>query len=165
MTLAAMTGLVQAGELAVGESIPSIKAKNHDNKPIDLEAVSQQGWMLVYFYPQSSTPGCTNQACSLRDSFTQLTQRGVQIYGVSNDRMSQQKKFVEDYQLPFDLLPDKSKRIIHSFGVPSSLGFAKRQAYLFKDGVLVWRDLKASTHQQAADVLAQSERLSSLSIP
>jgi len=101
----------------------------------------------------------------LRDSFTQLTQRGVQIYGVSNDRMSQQKKFVEDYQLPFDLLPDKSKRIIHSFGVPSSLGFAKRQAYLFKDGVLVWRDLKASTHQQAADVLAQIERLSSLSIP
>ena len=62
--------------------------------------------------------------------------------------------FIGATRLPFNLLADKSKKVVAAFGVPATLGFAKRQAYLFKDGKLVWRDLKASTEKQAADVLA-----------
>ncbi len=67
--------------------------------------------------------------------------------------MKAQKAFKEKYKLPFDLLADEDAAVVTAFGVPKTMGFAKRQAFLFKDGKLVWRDLSASTEQQAADVL------------
>lgn len=153
-----MSGLVQAGELALGEPIPALKAKNQHAQVLNLAEEGSEGWMLVYFYPKADTPGCTKQACSLRDAYTKLTDKGVKVYGVSTDSVESQKKFADKYNLPFDLLADKSKKIVSAFGVPAGMGFAKRQAYLFQDGKLAWRDLKASTAQQAADVLAIVEK-------
>ncbi|MDQ8190752.1 peroxiredoxin [Roseibacillus persicicus] len=153
-SLIAMSGLVQAGELEVGQPMPEIKVKNQKNEQVDLAEAAKTGWVLVYFYPKADTPGCTKQACSLRDAYAKLTDKGVKVYGVSTDSVADQKAFAEKYTLPFDLLADKSKKVVTAFGVPAGMGFAKRQAYLFKDGKLVWRDLKASTEQQAADVLA-----------
>jgi peroxiredoxin Q/BCP len=110
---------------------------------------------LVYFYPKADTPGCTKQACSLRDSFAVLTEKKVQVFGASLDDAAAQKAFQQKYKLPFTLLADKGGKVADAFGVPHSMGFAKRQAFLFKDGKLVWRDLSASTDQQAADVLKE----------
>lgn len=157
-SLIPMSGFVQAGELAVGQRIPEVKVKNQNNEVVDLAAVAKEGWVLVYFYPKADTPGCIKQACSLRDSYAQLSEKGVKVYGVSTDGVPAQQKFVEKYQLPFELLADKSKKVISAFGVPAGLGFAKRQAYLFSNGHLIWRDLKASTAKQAADVLAIIEK-------
>lgn len=157
-TLVALTGFVQAGELAVGASVPEVKVKNHKNELVDLSKEAREGWMLIYFYPKADTPGCTKQACSLRDAYTSLTEKKVTVYGVSTDSVADQKAFADKYKLPFELLADKSKKVVKAFGVPSGMGFAKRQAFLFKDGKLVWRDLKASTKQQAADVLAAIEK-------
>ena len=137
---------------------PQVKVKNQKSEVVDLAAEAKEGWTLVYFYPKADTPGCTKQACSLRDSYTQLTEKGVKVYGVSTDSVEDQKKFADKFQLPFDLLADKSKKVVSAFGVPAKMGFAKRQAFLFKDGELVWRDLKASTSKQAADVLAEIEK-------
>jgi peroxiredoxin Q/BCP len=101
------------------------------------------------------TPGCTAQACSLRDSYTELQQKGVKIFGVSLDSVDTQKKFKDEDRLPFELLSDKDKRVTSAFGVPLIKdSFATRQAYLFKDGKLVWMDTKASTDKQAQDLLA-----------
>ena len=158
MSVMALVGFVQAGELAVGQTMPEVKVKNQKGEVVDLAEVAKKGWVLVYFYPKADTPGCTKQACSLRDSYEQLTAKGVKVYGVSTDSVADQKKFAEKYQLPFELLADKSKKAVSAFGVPATMGFAKRQAYLFNDGKLVWRDLKASTKQQAADVLAELEK-------
>ena len=157
-TLLAMVGLVHAGELAVGDSIPEVSAKNHNSEPVELAEQAKEGWTLVYFYPKADTPGCTKQACSLRDAYAKLTEKGVKVYGVSTDDVQSQAKFAKKYNLPFELLADKSKKVVSAFGVPASLGFAKRQAYLFKDGKLVWRDLKAATSKQAAEVLAVIEK-------
>jgi peroxiredoxin Q/BCP len=78
----------------------------------------------------------------------------VKIYGVSVDTVEDQKKFADIDHLPFQLLADPDKKIIAAFGVPLlKNAFASRQAYLFKDGKLVWFDTKASTDAQAADVL------------
>ena len=90
----------------------------------------------------------------MRDEYAKLTEKGVKIYGVSKDSVKSQKAFSEKYKLPFDLLADEDGTVVKAFGVPSTMGFAKRQAFLFKDGKLVWRDLSASTDQQAADVMA-----------
>jgi peroxiredoxin Q/BCP len=150
-----MTGLVQAAELAVGEALPEVKVKNQNGEMVNLAEAGSEGWTLVYFYPKADTPGCTKQACSLRDSYEKLTDKGVTIFGVSTDGVAVQKEFAEKHELPFTLLADKSKKAVKAFGVPAGMGFAKRQAYLFQDGKLVWRDLKASTEKQAADVLAE----------
>ena len=148
-------GLIgKAAELETGAKLPAVTVPDQDGKPVDLAAAGGQGWTLVYFYPKADTPGCTKQACSLRDAYATLTEKGVRIFGVSGDTVEEQKAFQQKFKLPFTLLADHDKKVIEAFGVPYLGGYAKRQAFLFKDGVLVWRDLTASTEQQAADVLA-----------
>ena len=141
------------GKLKLGDPIPAISAKDQTGQVVTLGA-STSGYTLVYFYPKAMTPGCTAQACSLRDSYTELQAKGVKIYGVSVDTVEDQKKFADIDHLPFQLLSDPDKKVIAAFGVPLVRDtFASRQAYLFKDGKLVWFDTKASTDAQASDVL------------
>lgn len=142
-----------AEPLAEGAALPAAAQVNQDGKTTDLAKTGAEGWLLVYFYPKADTPGCTRQACSLRDAFAELSAKGVKVIGVSNDTPQAQKAFKDKFRLPFDLLADEDGAITNAFGVPKTLGFTKRQAFLFKDGKLVWRDLAASTDQQAADVL------------
>lgn len=136
-----------------GGALPVVAQKNQDGQWVKLNEVDASGYLLVYFYPKSDTPGCTKQACSLRDAFAKLTEKSVKIFGVSTDKVKSQKAFKDKYQLPFDLLADEDSSVVAAFGVPKTMGFAKRQAFLFKDGKLIWRDLAASTEEQAADVL------------
>ena len=151
-----MLGLgTQAAPLEIGAQLPNVTGLDQAGKPVALKDVGSHGWLLVYFYPKADTPGCTAQACSLRDAYAELRTKGVRVIGVSADGVEAQRKFQDKYHLPFELIADTDASVINAFGVPRIpvLGFATRQAYLFKDGVLVWRDLKASTKQQAADVL------------
>jgi peroxiredoxin Q/BCP len=132
---------------------PRVEAVDQDGRAVKLEEVYGKGLTLVYFYPKAGTPGCTKQACSLRDAYEELSKQGVQIIGVSMDKPASQKKFREMNKLPFTLLADPDGKVVEAFGVGSLLGFASRQAYLIKDGHVVWHDRKASTSEQAADVL------------
>lgn len=159
---AAMTfGLnsTQVAALEVGAQAPAVQANDQNGKTVDLAEAIKEGFTLVYFYPKADTPGCTKQACSLRDSFAQLTERGVKVFGVSHDSVAEQKAFAEKYRLPFTLLADTEHEVSNAFGVPSRGEYAARQAFLFEDGKLVWRDLEASTAQQAADVLSALDEL------
>jgi thioredoxin-dependent peroxiredoxin len=141
------------GKLKLGDPIPSVSAKDQNGQEVNL-GDNKTGYTLVYFYPKAMSPGCTAQACSLRDSYAQLQEKGVRIYGVSVDSVKAQKKFADKDSLPFELLSDPNKKVIAAFGVPLFLyAFAQRQAYLFKNGKLIWLDTKASTDTQAADVL------------
>ena len=153
---AAITNSLFGGNepLEVGASAPDVTALNQDGESVSLGDLYQRGLVLVYFYPKADTPGCTKQACSLRDAFTELSDRGVTVVGVSSDRPEAQKKFQEKYSLPFTLMADTDRKIIGAFGVPTTFGIASRQAFLIQDTEIVWRDLKASTAEQAADVLA-----------
>lgn len=89
----------------------------------------------------------------MRDANEELQKKGVKIYGVSFDTVKAQNAFAEKEKLPYDLIADTEGVVVKAFGVPARGKFASRQAYLFKDGKLVWRDLKASTSKQADDVL------------
>lgn len=150
----------KAAELADGAPLPAVTVNDQDGRPVDLATAGGKGFTLVYFYPKADTPGCTKQACSLRDAYAKLTDQGIRVFGVSSDDEAGQRAFREKYKLPFTLLADKEKKVMDAFGVPHTMGFAKRQAFLFKDGALVWRDLEASTAEQAADVLAAVAELS-----
>ena len=108
--------------------------------------------VLVYFYPKADTPGCTKQACSIRDAFSELSNDGLRVYGVSMDSVEAQAAFKEKYSLPFTLIADTEGILVDAMGVPKRGRIPARQAFLFNEGELVWRDLKASTAKQAADV-------------
>ena len=160
MGLFAFLGLVKTNaELNVGDSVPAATVQDHQGKEVKLTEACAKGLVLVYFYPKADTPGCTKQACSLRDADAALKEKGVKIYGVSFDTVEAQKKFAEKFNLTFPLLADPEGKVVKAFGVPATGSFAKRQAYLFKDGKLVWRDLAAATDKQAADVLEAVKKL------
>jgi peroxiredoxin Q/BCP len=134
---------------------PQVEALDQNGKSVKLADFYAQGVTLVYFYPMAGTPHCTAQACSLRDAHEELTKAGVHVIGVSTDTVGSQKKFAEKQNLPFTLLADRDGSVIKAFGVKTIpiIGLSTRQAFLIKDGKVVWRDEKASTKEQAADVL------------
>ncbi len=144
-----------ADELEEGAEVPDLTATIQSGKTLNLKEVASKGYALIYFYPKADTAGCTAQACSLRDAYEELTAKGVKVIGVSTDTVAAQAAFKEKYSLPFDLVADPEGKVIEAFGVPYMpiKNFAKRQAYLFKDGKLIWRSLSASTKTQADDVL------------
>ena len=143
-----------AEKLAVGAAIPAVQCPDQDGQVVDLPKVGAKGYLLVYFYPKASTPGCTKQGCSLRDSWSVLQKAGVQVFGVSTDSEASQKKFRDDQKFPFPLLADKEKVVTEAFGVKGVIGMASRSAFMFKDGKCVWVDPKGSTSDQAEQVLA-----------
>ena len=153
MSLLAFFGLrSQVHALPVGAKAPSPAAVDQDGTPLSLADLYAHGPVLVYFYPKADTPGCTAQACSLRDSFTELSREGLQVVGVSLDKSASQRAFKDKYKLPFPLIADTEGVVAKAFEVPTLGGFAKRQAFLIKDGVVAWADLSASTSKQAEDV-------------
>ena len=149
----------QAEPLKVGAPAPTLSAIDQDGKNLSLADVYAKGITLVYFYPKAETPGCTAQACSLRDSFSALQQDGLQIIGVSKDKPEAQKKFQTKHNLPFPLIADTDGKVAEAFGVPVTLGFASRQSFLVKDGKIVWMSPKAGTGNHAAEVRAALEEI------
>ncbi|HXA13875.1 MAG TPA: peroxiredoxin [Opitutaceae bacterium] len=147
----------KADPLAIGASLPAVTGTTETGAPFDL-ATLNKGYALVYFYPRAGTSGCTAQGCSLRDAYDVLQKRNVTVIGVSTDTVDKQKEFKDAQHFPFTLIADPDKKVITAFGVPTRsipmMGeMASRQAFLFKDGKLIWRDLKAATKRQAEDVL------------
>ena len=153
--LPALSGEETNGKLKLGDPIPAVTAADQNGKPVNLAQAAQTGYTLVYFYPKAMSPGCTAQACSLRDAYVQLQEKVVKVFGVSVDPVEAQKAFEQKERLPFELLSDADRQVTSAFGVPlMKNGLATRQAYVFKDGRLVWLDTKAATDKQAQDVLA-----------
>jgi peroxiredoxin Q/BCP len=160
LLLAIMTLTAACSEpIAVGAKAPEVSAKDQDGNTVKLADAQATGAVLVFFYPRANTPGCTAQACSLRDSYEALTAKGVRVIGVSTDSVERQKAFQKEHKLPFTLLADTDGKVCEAFGVPRRASFAARQAFLIKDGKIVWRDLSASTDEQAKDVLKALEAL------
>jgi thioredoxin-dependent peroxiredoxin len=139
---------LNANSLEVGSPAPQVSGINHLGETVDLGATFAEGITLVFFYPKADTPGCTAQACSLRDSFEELAAADIKMFGVSSDSVKSQAKFASKYELPYTLIADEDNTVAKAFG----RGMWSRQAFLIKDGVVIWRDLKASTGSQAADV-------------
>ena len=159
MSLLMFLGLVPSRALDVGATAPDITAVDQDGATVSFADTYKKGTTLIYFYPKADTPGCTKEACSLRDSIAGLRARGLQILGVSEDVVDAQKKFQTKYNLPFTLIADHDGAVAKAFGVPTTMGFAKRQSFLVQNGKIVWADLKASTSHQAQDVNAALDNL------
>lgn len=161
MLTALFNALFGAAALAgEGEKVdyaaPEVSAVNQDGTAVNFADVYKKGPTVVFFYPKANTPGCTKQACSLRDAYADLSKDGVQVLGVSYDKPEDQKKFKDDHKLPYDLVADPEGKVVEAFKVAKKqrgdATMASREAFLIKDGKVVWHDAAASTDQQAADI-------------
>jgi len=101
--------------LKTGDKAPAFEVVDQDGNPISLKDYSGQK-LVLYFYPKDDTPGCTAEACNLRDNYALLLKKGYKIVGVSADDERSHKKFIEKYVLPFPLIPDKDKKILKAYG-------------------------------------------------
>ena len=88
--------------LKLGDSLPEFIGTNQNGEPIDSQNLKGKK-LVVFFYPKASTPGCTVEACNLRDNYSVLKQKGFQLIGVSADSEKRQKNFSDKYELPFDV--------------------------------------------------------------
>ena len=101
--------------LKIGDKAPDFEGKNQNNESVKLSSFIGEK-VVLYFYPRDNTPGCTAQACNLKDNFNELSRKRYKIIGVSSDSIKSHKKFEEKYTLPFDLISDEDKAIHKSYG-------------------------------------------------
>ena len=98
-----------------GNKAPDFSGKNQDGKPVRLSSFKTKKKVVLYFYPKDMTPGCTTEACDFRDQFKKF--KNTIILGVSSDSPERHRKFIDKYNLPFELIADENKKICMKYGV------------------------------------------------
>jgi len=128
--------------LEVGNKAPDFQAQDQNDKTHKLDDLKGKT-TLIYFYPKDETPGCTVQACSLRDNFEELKSEGVDIIGVSKDDVTSHVKFAERHKLPFPILADPEHKMIEAYGAWGEKSLYGRKFFgTIRSGVLIGPDLK-----------------------
>ena len=102
--------------MEIGDKIPEILGRDANGKEIKSSDYLGKKFAL-YFYPKDNTPGCTSQACSLKDGYSDLQNAGLEVIGVSVDDEKSHQKFITKYELPFPLIADTDKKLVEAFGV------------------------------------------------
>jgi thioredoxin-dependent peroxiredoxin len=112
--------------LKPGDKAPEFSGRDQHGNTISLSDFKDNK-LVLYFYPKDSTPGCTAQACDLRDNYDMLLKQGYKVLGVSADSEESHRKFIEKYSLPFPLLSDTGKDVLKSYGVWGPKKFMGKQ--------------------------------------
>ena len=102
--------------MEIGDKIPEILGRDANSKEIKASDYLGKKFAL-YFYPKDNTPGCTSQACSLKEGYNDLLSAGLEVIGVSVDDEKSHQKFITKYELPFPLIADTDKKLVEAFGV------------------------------------------------
>ncbi len=112
--------------LKIGDTVPNFEALDQQAKTIKLSDYKGKK-LILFFYPKASTPGCTMEACNLRDNYQTFLDKGYDILGVSADSAKRQQNFITKNELPFPLLADEDKSVINAFGVWGPKKFMGRE--------------------------------------
>jgi peroxiredoxin Q/BCP len=150
--------------LKVGDKVPNFKSIDQDGNTIQFNEY-QGKKLVVFFYPKASTPGCTVEACNLRDNFELLKEKGFELLGVSADNQKRQTNFRNKYNFPFPLLADENKELINTFGVWGLKKFMGREydgihrkTFLIDEKGFVMKVIdKVKTKSHASQILEENE--------
>ncbi len=150
--------------LKKGDIVPEFSAKDQDGNTISSSQFKGKKW-IVFFYPKANTPGCTAEACNLRDNYKELQDKGYELIGVSADSVKRQKNFHEKYKFPYPLLADEEKEVINAFGVwgpkkfmgKSYEGIHRMTFIIDENGKVVGVIEKVKTKDHAAQILELSD--------
>lgn len=146
--------------LEVGAKAPELSGVDQDGRPVSLQDYRGRK-VVLYFYPKDDTPGCTAEACSLRDAHDELREAGYEVIGVSPDPEAKHRKFTDKYGLPFRLLADPDKQVIKAYGAWGPKKFMGREfegvlrtTYLIDEEGRIARVIdKVKTKEHARQVL------------
>jgi len=146
--------------LKAGDSLPYFIGINQDGKEINSENLKGKK-LIVFFYPKASTPGCTAEACNLRDHYSILKNNGYKLLGISADSVKRQKNFSLKNGLPFDIIADENHDIINKFGVWQLKKFMGREfmgivrtTFVFdENGICIQVIDKVKTKDHASQIL------------
>lgn len=146
--------------LQVGDKAPSFEAIDQNEKTVKLNDFLGKK-LVVFFYPKASTPGCTNEACNLRDNYQTFLAQNYEVIGVSADSVKRQSNFANKQELPFSLLADESKEVINAFGVwgPKKFmgkeydGIHRTTFIINEEGVIEEVIAKVKTKEHTAQIL------------
>lgn len=159
-TLLLLAAFPSAWAVNVGDKAPEFTAKIDGGGSLSLSDYKGK-WVVMYFYPKSDTPGCTKQACSLRDGYQALLDEKVVVIGVSTDDVPSQDRFKQKYALPFNLIADEKQEVTKAYGVlVASRSFAQRKTFIIDpDGQVVHIFSKVNVNQHDDEVLARIKAL------
>ncbi len=138
------------GDVVVGQPPPDFTATAQDGTVVHLAALKGKP-VVVYFYPKDETPGCTKEACSFRDAWDALHNKGVVLIGISADTDESHRAFASNHKLPFLLISDAKGDLAAKFGVPVHLGYDSRQSFVIgADGNVkkIYRDVDVTVHSK-----------------
>jgi len=149
-------------KLKIGNNLPAFSSTDQNEKTINSDALIGKK-TVVYFYPKDNTPGCTAQACNIRDNYEVLLSNDIQIIGISADSLKSHQSFSNKYELPFSLILDESKEIIQLFGVWGTKKFMgkvydgiHRTTFLFnEEGKLISLIEKPNTKNHVEEILKE----------
>ena len=156
-TIAAMLAgstVVNADMPKVGDKAPDFSVAASDGTTVKLKDVVGKGNIVLYFYPKDDTPGCTKEACGIRDTITDLKGLDAIVFGVSFDSVESHKKFIEKYKLPFVMLADTDKKVAKAYGVADDKSdHAARVTFIIdKAGKIAYVNAKVNSATHAAEV-------------
>lgn len=139
--------------LKAGDHAPDFTLPDQDGRPVSLRNLLADGPLVLYFYPADFTPGCTKEACSIRDMHDEIAAAGMRVVGISPQDATSHARFRDQHQLPFTLLADPGKAAVKAWGVDGPLGVGVRRATFLvgADGVTrdaVLADLRISRHEE-----------------
>ena len=139
--------------LKIGEKAPDFTLPDQDGRSRRLSELIDGKPLILYFYPADFTPGCTKEACDLRDLHAQILASGLRVVGVSPQSPDSHRRFRQEHSLPFTLLSDEAKTAIKAFDVDGPLGIGVRRATFLIDGRqrvvdAVLADLRIGRHQE-----------------
>ena len=146
--------------LKQGDAAPQFSGVDQDGQAVSLSDYSGKK-LVLYFYPKDDTPGCTAEACSLRDNYDKLKSAGYEVLGVSTDPVKSHKKFVDKYSLPFRLLSDTEKTVSEAFGVyglkkfmvKEYMGINRTTFLIDEKGIITEVIAKVDTKKHAEQIL------------
>lgn len=149
--------------LKVGDQVPDFTVLDQDGNTISASDYKGKKW-VVFFYPRANTPGCTAEACNLRDHYAELQDQGYSLLGVSADTQKKQSNFRNKYDFPFPLLADEKREVIEAFGVWGPKKFMGREfdgihrkTFIIDEGGKVSRVIdKVKTKDHAAQILEEA---------
>ena len=147
-------------DLAEGMKAPDFTGKDQSGKEISLQALRGRK-VILYFYPKDNTPGCTTEACNLRDNYKDLIKKGFEIIGISADSEKSHQRFIEKYDLPFNLIADTDKVILKAYGAWGLKklygkvyeGILRKTIIIDEEGVISKIINKVDTGNHAAQIL------------
>ena len=147
-------------KLKIGNKAPNFTSTDQDGKTISLSDFTGKK-VVLYFYPKDNIPGCTDQACNLRDNYALFKAKGFTILGVSCDDEKKHKKFIQKFELPFPLIADTDQTVVNAYGVwveksmygKTYMGIARTTFVIDENGAITDIIEKVKTKEHSAQIL------------